>query len=546
MNMLIGSERMLVEGELRPGVLRIEAGRIAQVWWGTSDPDRIAGDGSDDEVLGGPVAGIPARPSVLAAGDAVVLPGVVDTHVHVNEPGRTEWEGFLSASRAAALGGVTTVIDMPLNSIPSTTTVEALEIKRRAARAAGEKAASRAGRGVSPGRGSGFGGGLACDVGFWGGAVPGNVDDLEPLWDAGVFGFKCFLADSGVPEFPPLGPDDLLAAMDRLTRFGGLMIVHAEDPGVLAAAPARPGPAYADFLLSRPDEAETTAVARLLDVVRETGTRTHVLHVSSARVLDLLAEAKAEGLPVTAETCHHYLTIAAEDVPAGDPAYKCCPPIRDRGNQDALWDGLRDGILDCVVSDHSPATAAEKYGAERPGGVDLQRAWGGISGLQTGFLALADAARRRGVPLADVSRWTSRKTAELVGLDRADHPKGVLAEGAAADLIVYRPDVERTIDVADLAHRNPISAYDGMTITGEIAATIVGGNVVTGAASGAMSDVAFGTAVNGEDAGESGVDETSRRNGGTRQPVEDLEHVRGGGRLLVRPGSAAAEEEETV
>ncbi|MBE1877803.1 allantoinase AllB [Myceligenerans pegani] len=500
MSLLIGSERMLIEGELRPAVLRIEGDRIAQVWWGTSDPDRVAGDGDDDVVLGGPPVGTPGRPSqTLSAGDAVVLPGVVDTHVHVNEPGRTEWEGFRSASRAAALGGVTTIVDMPLNSIPPTTTVEALRVKQRAALAAG----------------------LACDVGFWGGAVPGNVEHLEPLWDAGVFGFKCFLADSGVPEFPPLGPDELLAAMDRLARFGGLMIVHAEDPGVLAAAPARPGPAYADFLLSRPEEAETTAVARLLDVVRETGTRTHVLHVSSARVLDLLAAAKGEGLPVTAETCHHYLTIAAEDIPAGDPAFKCCPPIRDRGNQDALWDGLRDGILDCVVSDHSPATAAEKYGAKRPGAVDLQQAWGGISGLQAGFLALADAARRRGVSLADVSRWTARNTAALAGLDRADRPKGVIAEGAAADLIVYRPDVTRTIDVADLAHRNPISAYAGMTITGDLDATILGGRLVANSFSDAVA--------HGE------------LDGGTRHPAPDFDHVLGGGKLLARPGSPAAQ-----
>ncbi|GAB4083656.1 allantoinase AllB [Myceligenerans cantabricum] len=512
MSLLVGSEQMLVEGALRSGVLLIEGDRIAQVWWGTSDPDRVAlGDGGA-EVLGGPDVGDPAPASqVLRLGDAVVLPGVVDTHVHVNEPGRTEWEGFASASRAAALGGVTTIIDMPLNSVPPTTSVEALAVKRAAA----EALAARPGR-------PGTGGGLVCDVGFWGGAVPGNVEDLEPLWDAGAFGFKCFLADSGVPEFPPLAPDELLAAMDRLARFGGLMVVHAEDPGVLAAAPARQGPAYADFLLSRPHEAETTAVARLLDVVRETGTRTHVLHVSSARVLDLLAAAKDEGLPVTAETCHHYLTIAAEDVPAGDPAYKCCPPIRDRGNQDALWDGLRAGILDCVVSDHSPTTTDKKYGAKPRGEVDLQQAWGGISGLQTGFVALADAARRRGVPLADVSRWTAQQTAELVGLDRSDRPKGVLAEGAAADLVVYHPDVERTVDVAGLAHRNPVSAYDGMTITGEVAATVLGGRLVAGAFPGAAAHGEF--------------------DDGTGHPEADVGHG-GDGRLLARPGSVATRRE---
>lgn len=506
MSLLIGSDRMLLDGALHPGVVRVEGDRITQVWWGTSDPDRVSGD--DEDLLGAPAAAAPVE-QVLRVRDAVVLPGVVDTHVHVNEPGRTHWEGFRSASRAAALGGVTTLVDMPLNSIPPTTSVDALRVKRRAARAAA----------AGPGAPVAGGSGLACDVGFWGGAVPGNADALEPLWDAGVFGFKCFLSDSGVPEFPPLDPEELLGAMGRLARFGGLMIVHAEDPGVLAAAPARPGPAYADFLLSRPEEAETTAVARLLDVVRETGTRTHVLHVSSARVLDLLAAAKAEGLPVTAETCHHYLTIAAEDVPPGDPAFTCCPPLRDRANQDALWDGLREGILDCVVSDHSPATAVEKYGAKPVGEVDLQQAWGGISGLQTGFAVLADAARHRGVPLAEVSRWTSRATAALVGLDRAPRPRGVIAEGAAADLVVYDPDVTRTIDVAGLAYRNPISAYAGRTLSGEVRATVLGGTVVA-----ATSDDVL---AHGE------------LDGGPHRRAADPEHVLGRGRLLVRPGSAA-------
>ncbi len=446
MSLVLASERVLIEGELRPAVVRVEGDRIDQVWWGTSDPDAVLRPA--DDMLGGEVLGATPEhpPEILRLGDRVVLPGVVDTHVHVNEPGRTAWEGFASATRAAALGGVTTIVDMPLNSLPPTTTVEALEIKRAAATAVGQ------------------GEGLACDVGFWGGAVPGNTGDLEPLWDAGVFGFKCFLADSGVPEFPPLGPDELLDAMDRIARFGGLMIVHAEDPAALAAAPHPASRAYADFLLSRPDEAETTAIAGLLDVVRETGTRTHVLHVSSARALDLLAEAKAEGLPVTAETCHHYLVFDAEHIQDGDAAFKCCPPIRDRGNQDALWEGLRAGILDCVVSDHSPATAEEKTRGEG----DLQAAWGGISGLQAGFVTLADAARRRGVPLADVSRWTSANTAALVGLDRGRRPKGVIAEGAAADLILYDPEATTTFRATEMAHKNKISAYDGLTVQGAV------------------------------------------------------------------------------
>lgn len=505
---LIGSERVLVEGELRPAVVRTEGDRIAQVWWGTSDTDAVLKPA--DDLFGAP----PPRPTaVWKLHDQVVLPGGVDTHVHVNEPGRTHWEGFTSAARAAAYGGVTTIVDMPLNSIPPTTSVEALRVKQAAARAAAERL---------PGDEDWQSGRLPVDVAFWGGAVPGNADDLEPLWDAGVLGFKCFLADSGVPEFPPLDPDQLLVVMDRLVRFDGLLAVHAEDPAVLAAAPHPPSRAYADFLLSRPDEAETAAVRTLLDAVRETGSRTHVLHVSSAKVLDLLAEAKAEGLPVTAETCHHYLVLAAEDVPDGDAAYKCCPPIRDRGNQDALWDGLREGILDCVVSDHSPSSVAEKVLGGPVGETDLQAAWGGISGLQTGFVSLADAARRRGVPLAEVSRWTSANTAALVGLDRGDRPKGVIAEGAAADLVIYDPDAVSTVDAAQLAHRNPVSAYHGRTITGAVTDTVLGGRIAMWS---------FGEAVAHGELG-----------GGTWRPANDLEHVRGDGRLIARPGSAAADE----
>ncbi|MFI2489399.1 allantoinase AllB [Promicromonospora kroppenstedtii] len=505
---LIGSERVLVEGELRPAVVRTEGDRIAQVWWGTSDPDAVLQPA--DDLFGAP----PPRPTaVWKLHDRVVLPGGVDTHVHVNEPGRTHWEGFTSAARAAAYGGVTTIVDMPLNSIPPTTSVEALRVKQAAARAAAAQL---------PGDADWESGRLPVDVAFWGGAVPGNADDLEPLWDAGVLGFKCFLADSGVPEFPPLDADELIVVMDRLVRFDGLLAVHAEDPAVLARAPHPPSRAYADFLLSRPDGAETAAVRTLLDAVRETGARTHVLHVSSAKVLDLLEEAKAEGLPVTAETCHHYLVLAAEDVPDGNAAYKCCPPIRDRGNQDALWDGLREGILDCVVSDHSPSSVAEKVLGGPVGETDLQAAWGGISGLQTGFVALADAARWRGVPLPEVSRWTARNTATLVGLDRGERPKGVIAEGAAADLIVYEPDTVSAVDAAQLAHRNPVSAYHGMTITGAVTHTVLGGQVV-------MNEFSEGVA-------------HGQLDGGTWRPANDVEHVRGDGRLIARPGSAAADE----
>jgi allantoinase len=378
---------------------------------------------------------------------AYVLPGVVDTHVHVNEPGRTEWEGFVSATEAAALGGATTIIDMPLNSIPSTTTVDALRVKREAA--ADE---------------------LMVDVGFWGGAVPDNLGALEPLWEAGVFGFKCFLAPSGVDEFPPLDPVGFKSALAEIAAFDGLMIVHAEDAAVLDNAPHRPSRAYADFVLSRPDEAETAAIQRVIDGARETGCRVHVLHLSSARALDVLASAQDEGLPLTVETCPHYLCFSSEQIPDASPQFKCCPPIRDQGNREELWQGLRAGIIQAVVSDHSPATAEMKLAGDG----DLQQAWGGVSGLQVGFSAVAQEARRRGIGLEHVSRWMSRNTADLVGLGR----KGRIEVGADADFAVYDTNVEFRIEATRLAHRNPISAYDGLRYGGRVTRSVVRGNAI--------------------------------------------------------------------
>lgn len=422
----VSGRRVLVGDAFVPATVRVRDGRIDHI--APYDPD--------------------AEGTVLAVPDsAYVVPGVVDTHVHVNEPGRTEWEGFVSATKAAALGGVTTIVDMPLNSVPPTTTVDALRFKQQAA--TGE---------------------LAVDVGFWGGAVPDSLGRLEPLWDAGVFGFKCFLAPSGVDEFPPLDPAGFRSALAEVAGFGGLMIVHAEDAAVLDRAPAPPSRAYADFLLSRPDEAETAAIRQVVDGARETGCRVHVLHLSSARALGLLADARAEGLPVTVETCPHYLCFAAERIPDAAPEFKCCPPIRDDGNREELWQGLRAGVIDAVVSDHSPATAEMKL----RGDGDLQQAWGGVSGLQVGFAAVAQEARARGIPLEQVSRWMSRNTADLVGLAR----KGRIEVGADADLAVYDTAAGLRVDAARLAHRNPISAYDGLTLDGRVTRTVVRGNAI--------------------------------------------------------------------
>jgi allantoinase len=398
-------------------------------------------------VAGGSIAAIepydvPAGdvPVVELADDEVLLPGLVDTHVHVNEPGRTEWEGFASATRAAAAGGVTTIIDMPLNSIPATVSVASLQEKRAVAH---DQA--------------------YVDVGFWGGAVPGNVPDLRPLHEAGVFGFKCFLIHSGVDEFPPLTPAELREALTETTKFDALVIVHAEDADAIHSAPEPEGRTYAAYLDSRPRAAEEVAITAVVDAVRETGGRAHILHLSDADAAPLVAKAQAEGLRVTAETCPHYLTITAEEIPDGATEFKCCPPIREADNRDHLWDALRDGTIGTIVTDHSPCTEDLK---RRDVG-EFGLAWGGIAGVQLGLPAVWTEARARGFTLADVVRWMATNTADQVGLS----DRGRIAVGAQADLVVLAPDEEFTVDVARLRHKNPVTAYAGRTLTGVVRQT---------------------------------------------------------------------------
>ncbi|UOB09285.1 allantoinase AllB [Streptomyces sp. HP-A2021] len=383
-------------------------------------------------------APVPETARLEDLGDHVLLPGLVDTHVHVNDPGRTEWEGFWTATRAAAAGGITTLVDMPLNSLPPTTTVAHLRTKQQVA---ADKA--------------------HIDVGFWGGALPDNVKDLRPLHEAGVFGFKAFLSPSGVDEFPHLERDPLARAMAEIAAFDGLLIVHAEDPRLLASAPQQPGPRYADFLASRPRDAEDTAIAQLIREAKALHARVHVLHLSSSDALPMIAEARAEGVRITVETCPHYLTLTAEEVPDGASEFKCCPPIREAANQDLLWQALADGTIDCVVTDHSPSTADLKTD-------DFATAWGGISGLQLSLPAVWTEARRRGHGLEDVVRWMSTRTSELVGLDNR---KGAIAAGRDADFAVLAPDETFTVDPAALQHRNHVTAYAGRTLYGVVKST---------------------------------------------------------------------------
>ena len=393
--------------------------------------------------------------AVTLADDEMLLPGLVDSHVHVNEPGRTHWEGFASATRAAIAGGVTTIVDMPLNSIPPTTSVEALHVKRESAK-----------------------GQVAADVAFWGGAVPGNVEQLRPMLDAGVVGFKCFLLDSGVPEFPSLDDAGLRAAMAELAGLDGLLIAHAEDAAVIDAAPEPEGSSYAAFLASRPGKAEETAIGGLIAAARDTGARVHVVHLADGDALPLLGRARADGVRITVETCPHYLTFAAEEVPDGATSYKCCPPIREASHREALWRALGAGDVDMVVSDHSPCTPDLK----RLDDGDFGAAWGGIASLQVGLPTVWSGARARGIGLDAVVRWMSTAPARLAGLSG----KGAIAVGKDADLVAFAPD--ETWTVGELQHRNPVTPYTGRELTGVVRRTWLRGQPADGSPIGRLLD----------------------------------------------------------
>jgi allantoinase len=349
-------------------------------------------------------------PGVIDVGDLAVLPGLVDSHVHVNDPG-TDWEGFESATTAAAAGGVTTIIDMPLNSLPVTCTADALAIK--------EMAASGSAR---------------VDYGFWGGVIPGNGDQLSELAAAGVRGFKCFLIDSGLPAFPPVGPADLREAMRVIAELDSVLLVHAELPGPIEAVtdwiPASSS-SHDDWLASRPAAAEVEAVRLVIEASRETGCAAHIVHVSAAESLAVLREARADDVRITAETCPHYLSFTSETVPESATAFKCAPPIRDASNRARLWEGLATGDLDLVASDHSPCPPSMK------GTGDFFSCWGGITSLQVGLSATWTEAVARGHDLGDLARWMSQGPARLAGLGGR---KGRIAPGYDADLVIFNPD----------------------------------------------------------------------------------------------------------
>ncbi len=417
------------DGRIRPGTVLIEEGRIRAL---VSRPA---------------TATVPPDIPVEDLGTRVIAPGLVDSHVHVNEPGRTDWEGFATATRAAAAGGVTTLVDMPLNCLPVTTTRAALEEKRRVAT-----------------------GQLHVDVGFWGGVIPGNVDELAELAAGGALGCKAFLVHSGIEEFPNATEADLRAAMPVLRDAGLPLLVHAELDLGDAPAAGRDPRAYGGYLRSRPAAWEDAAIALLIRLSRETGCAVHVVHLSSAGSLEQIARAKADGLHFTAETCPHYLCLEAESVPDGATEYKCAPPIRDHENREALWRGLKDGVIDFVVSDHSPCTPALK-GRERG---DFAEAWGGIASLQLGLPAVWTEASRRGHSLGDISTWMSARPAALAGLGRR---KGQIAPGFDADLVVWDPEAEVEVDAELLQFRHKVSPYLGRRLLGRVEATFLRGRL---------------------------------------------------------------------
>jgi allantoinase len=423
--LIVRSERVVLPDGVRASTIVVDGGRIAAI---------------------GPHGDRPAGVPVIDAGELVVLPGLVDTHVHINDPGRADWEGFETATRAAAAGGVTTLVDMPLNSIPSTTTPSALAAKRGAAE-----------------------GHCHVDVGFWGGVVPGNSASLEPLARAGVLGFKCFLSPSGVDEFEHVSEPDLREALPILARLRLPLLVHAELPARLREPDSSHDPRrYSTWLESRPAESEHAAIDLLVRLGREYGAPIHVVHLASADGVAVLGPARAAGLQLTVETCPHYLTFAAEEIADGATALKCAPPIRNRDHRERLWQALAAGQIDLVATDHSPAPPALKHLDDG----NFIRAWGGIASLQLGLAAVWTGAAARGIRFERLAQWMSAGPATLAGLAQR---KGAIAPGRDADLVIWDPDAESVVDAATLYHRHRVTPYAGLDLRGRVQTTLVRG-----------------------------------------------------------------------
>jgi len=425
---VLRSNRVVLPDGIRPAAIVVRNGAIAQI-------------GRQDFI----------SPDAFDYGDSVIMPGIVDTHVHINEPGRTEWEGFETATISAAAGGVTTIIEMPLNSIPPTTTREALEMKIAAAR-----------------------GKLYVDVGFWGGVVPGNEDDLAKMHEEGALGFKCFLVPSGVPEFEAAGESVLRSVLPQLARLGVPLLVHAELPELIdqatLAAKDKDPKIYSTWLQSRPKEAEDQAIGLLIHLAERYKAKIHVVHLSSASAIPKIREAKQRGVSITVETCPHYLTIAAEEVPVGATAFKCAPPIRESANQQELWDALRENVIDFIASDHSPAPPEMKCCDTG----DFMRAWGGIASLQLALPLVWTGARKREIEIEHVANWLCRRPAKLAALPQ----KGEIKAGGDADLVIWNPEESFEVRIEHLLFRHKFTPYSGRRLFGVVQSTFLRGQEI--------------------------------------------------------------------
>ena len=425
------SRRVVTPEGIRPAAILVEGEKIQ----GVVSPDQV-----------------PNNFETLDFGDAAILPGLVDSHVHINDPGRAEWEGFDTATRAAAAGGYTFLVDMPLNCLPATTTVAALDAKRAAAQ-----------------------GRCRVDWAAWGGVVQDNQGEIEALAAAGVPGFKCFLIHPGIDGFTMVTEQQLRAALPGVARTGLPLLVHAELPGPIDAATEKLNDAdwrrYSTYLQSRPEEAELAAIRLLSSLCREYKFRLHIVHLSASAGLQELKTARSQGLAVSVETCPHYLHLTSETIKDGATVCKCAPPIRSRDNCERLWQGLRDGVIDMVVTDHSPCPPGMKKLDEG----NFRTAWGGISSLSVALSLMWTEASNRGFTLLDIARWMVAAPARLVGCEM---PKGRIAAGFDADFVVFDPEREFVVTEERLHYRHPLSPYMGEKLRGVVKATYLRGKPV--------------------------------------------------------------------
>lgn len=425
MHAAIKSNRIITPAGIKSGVILVKNGSIIEVI---------------NEVPSGDWP-------VTDTGDDLVMPGITDPHVHINEPGRTDWEGFDTGTRAAITGGITSLVEMPLNASPVTTTVDAFEKKIKAAA-----------------------GNIHTNCGFWGGIIPGNTDDIEPLIEKGVLGFKAFLTHSGIDEFPNVTENDLRKALPLIAKYDLPLLVHCEMPGNNPAADIQAHRSYKNYLASRPKKREDDAIALMIRLCEEYNCRTHIVHLSSSGSIEPIARAKKQGLPLTVETSHHYLYFSAEEIPDGRTDYKCAPPIREKANNEELWQALKEGIIDFVATDHSPAPPELK---EITSG-DLFKAWGGISSLQFSLPILWTAAQKHGCGLEDIARWLCEKPSLLSRLKF----KGKIEPGCDADLVVWNPTETFTVTEHIIQHRHKITPYLNEELVGVVKQTWLKGEKI--------------------------------------------------------------------